>query len=59
MVKLEINDKHCHFRVPRELLEALQATGAPNTYAREGLMEHFKLDVNVIRKARKHELEAK
>jgi hypothetical protein len=56
MVKLEINDKHCHFRVPRELLEALQATGAPNTYAREVLMEHFKLDVETIKATRRQEV---
>ena len=56
MVKLEINDKHLHCRVPRELLEALQATGAPNTYAREVLMEHFKLDVETIKTTRRQEV---
>lgn len=56
MVKLEINDSHCNFRAPRELLEALKATGAPNTYAREVLMKHFKLDVEAIKVTRRQEM---
>jgi len=56
MVKLEINDSYCHFRAPRELLEVLKATGAPNTYAREVLMKHFKLDIEAIKTTRRQEM---
>ena len=53
MKKILVNNCDIHFRISEELLAALRATGEPTTYAREVLIEHFKLSELDIKKARR------